>query len=269
MGAFTNYATYKAAFESSQPLQLRGASGYNNVMLADSWSDSSYGTAPTTAVSLNKDSVSVAAPPGLPGTLTKQFWLSGAQTASEGANSQPTFFIVDMLSIQGGLNGTVATAQTTNLPTAALPRYTDGAGVCIGIRVHTSVGSTATTLTCSYTNQAGTSGQTTPAVSFGGANKGQAGIFIVLPLADGDTGVRSVQSVTLAATTGTAGAFGVSLFKPLFMIPGTHGIAGLSNILESWMAGKMIDVHPDACLRYVTKWSYQNGSNCSLRLVEA
>ena len=48
-----------------------------------------------------------------------------------------------------------------------------------------------------------------------------AGESRVIPLAlqDGDTGVQSVQSVTVLATTGTAGNFGIVIAKPILYAP--------------------------------------------------
>jgi hypothetical protein len=117
------------------------------------------------------------------------------------------------------LSGTVTTAQTTNLPTAALTRYTSGVGVMASLEITTAVGTTATTATVSYTNSAGVAGRTSPAVTFGGTNDRQASQVQLVPLQAGDVGVRSVESVTLAASTGTAGAFGVTLFRPLAALP--------------------------------------------------
>lgn len=125
------------------------------------------------------------------------------------------FWIVDRLSHQGGLSGTVTTAQTTNLPTAALTRYTTGEGVCLGAEIYTTIGTTGTTITVSYTNQAGTSGRTTVATAFGATNYREGNRILPLPLQAGDTGVRAVASATVLATTGTAGNFGITLFKPL------------------------------------------------------
>lgn len=127
--------------------------------------------------------------------------------------------LADRLSHQGGLSGTTTGAQATNLPTAALTRYTTGVGVMLGADIHTAVGSTGTTITASYTDQDGTAGNATPLVVFGGTGFSAASRRILLPLADGDTGVRAVASVTLAASTLTAGAFGVTLFYPLISVP--------------------------------------------------
>lgn len=125
--------------------------------------------------------------------------------------------LFDRLSHTGGLSGTVTTAQTTNLPTAALTRYTTGEGVRAAMQIYTTVGPTDFTTSCSYTNQAGTAGRTGQiSRALGTPGSGSLGIFT---LQSGDTGVRSVESVTLSASTGTAGNFGVVLLKPLCVIP--------------------------------------------------
>jgi len=149
------------------------------------------------------------------------------------------------------LSGTVTTAQTTNLPTAALTRFTSGEGVMIGLCIWSNIGGTATTVTVSYTNQAGTPGQISTATQIGGNNIANLnGRIILIPLAAGDTGVRSVESVTLAGTTGTAGNIGVCLFKSLAIMAmndwqGAHAIDAIST---GGFVGALAEVHPDACL---------------------
>jgi hypothetical protein len=126
-------------------------------------------------------------------------------------SSLPLF---DRLVDHAGCVANVATAQTTNLPTAALTRETSGEGVWAFIEVYGAIGSTTTTVTISYTNQDGTAGRTSLPQTIGGAFRTGAQNLIPIPLQDGDTGVRSVQSMTLAATTGTAGNIGIVLAKP-------------------------------------------------------
>lgn len=130
-----------------------------------------------------------------------------------------TLIIADRLSHQGGLDGNSASVQTTNLPTAALTRYTSGVGVLGAIEIYTSIGATPTTFTVSYTNQAGTAGRTSQATDIGGSNFAEALLMLPIPLQQGDTGIRSVESVTLAAGTGTVGAFGITLYWPIALIP--------------------------------------------------
>lgn len=129
------------------------------------------------------------------------------------------WILCDRLSHQGGLSGTDTAAQTTNLPTAALTRYTTGEGVLAALEIYTAVGSTGTTVSVSYTNQSGSTGRTSPLTTFGGTGFNAASRFIVLPLQQGDSGVRAVASVDLVASTATAGNFGVTLFKPLAFLP--------------------------------------------------
>ncbi len=132
--------------------------------------------------------------------------------ATAHANATGSLTLYDRLLHQGNLSGTVTTAQTVG---GSITRNTGGAGNEIWVEIYTQIGATATTITASYTNQAGTSGKTTQAVTFGGTNAREAQRMIRLPLASGDSGVQSVQSVTVLATTGTAGAFGVTIANPI------------------------------------------------------
>ena len=165
-----------------------------------------------------------------------------------GASAAGTLIVYDRLCHQGGLSGTSATEQTTNLPTAALTRYTDGAGVQIWLEIFTQIGTTATTITASYTNQAGTDSRTTQQANWGATGLREAQRLVRLPLASGDTGVRAVASVTAAGTTGTAGNFGVVLAKPLLTIPiPAIGIGAAISLLRE--PGGPIDVG-NACITF-------------------
>lgn len=159
--------------------------------------------------------------------------------------------IADRLSHQGGLSGTTTTPQTTNLPTAALTRYTSGVGVWAGIEIYTSVGGTGTTINMSYTNQAGVSGQTSESTIFGGSGFREAGRIILPGLAQGDTGVRAVASVTVAASTLTSGNFGITLFKPLMMMPieGTGQSLDFNGLIG--LGGQLSEILTDACLFWI------------------
>jgi hypothetical protein len=157
------------------------------------------------------------------------------------------WMICDRLSHQGGLSGTTTTAQTTNLPTAALTRYTDGVGVMAALEIYSAVGSTATTVVCSYTNTDPTSGQLTQPMVFGGTNDLAAGRMILFNLASGDKGVRAVANVDLVASTTTAGNFGVTLFRPLLMMPsGSEPAGAWWNMIGG--GAHIPQVLTDACL---------------------
>ena len=204
-------------------------------------------TTPTTSIALNKDSAEALA--GIPAVSTGSLQLLGARlTASNKAGI--CVILVDILNVSGGLNATLTTAQTTNLPTAALTRYTSGVGVMAGIIVYTQLGTTATTYTVSYTNQAGTSGRTSTASTIGGTSFREVNLLLPIPLAAGDTGIRSIESVTLAGTTGTIGNFGVCLFKPLAMLSmeSFTSVAILDMVSTGGVTGQFAEINSNACL---------------------
>jgi len=160
------------------------------------------------------------------------------------------YIFADRLSHQGGLSGLVTGAQTTNLPTASLTRFTSGEGVMIGLTIYAIVGSVATTITVSYTNSAGVAGRTTQSVAFGATGNREASRILILPLQDGDTGARSVESVSIVASTGTAGNFGVILFKPLIAvaIDSTDSENNAIGFLNGASAGGIPTIPNDACI---------------------
>jgi hypothetical protein len=202
---------------------------------------------PTTSVALNKNSAQSMGP--IPDISTGRLTFLGGRfnTSTFGAGGM---ILVDLLNVSGGLSGTVTTAQTTNLPTAALTRHTTGEGVMAGIVIYSTVGTTATTVTISYTNSAGVSGRTSTPTSFGGSGFREPAILIPIPLQAGDTGIRSIESVTVTATTGTAGNFGVCMFKPLAMISleSATGTMPLDSVSTGCIIGSLAEIDPDACL---------------------
>lgn len=160
-----------------------------------------------------------------------------------------TYLICDRLSHTGGLSGAVATEQTTNLPTATLTRYTDGVGVMCGLSIYTAVGNTIAVASICYTNTTPTSGQVSPQVVFGGTGNKEANRIITIPYLDQDQGITSVQSVTLSLSTATAGAFGVTLFKPLYMVCVSE-VSGIANVgfMSGSTGGGIPEITDDACL---------------------
>lgn len=202
---------------------------------------------PTASVALDRTSAHSIAP--IPAVGSGRLSILGARLNPSGIGGQ-ALILVDMFNVSGGLNATLTTAQTTNLPTAALTRFTSGEGVMAGLCVWSVIGTTTTTATVSYTNQAGTPGQISTATIIGGPIWREAGRIIPIPLAAGDTGVRSVESVTLAGNTGGAGDFGVCLFKPLamFAMNDFQGAHVFDAISTGGFIGALAEVHPDACL---------------------
>jgi hypothetical protein len=175
----------------------------------------------------------------------RQQWLLGVTATALNAG---TLYIYDRLGHRGGLSGTSTSAQTVNLSAA---RYTDtaSAGNIIAVEIFTQIGGTSTTITASYTNQDGTDGRTTAATLFGATGFREAQRLIFLPLASGDTGVQSVQSITLAATTGTAGDFGVVLMRPILSVPLSTAGVGTARDLISGIPS-VTEIKSGACLAF-------------------
>lgn len=252
--AFADYAAYKAALESSSAFQgvlpkiANSAIAAGAARVMDGFTGTvPAGTTPTTAAVPSR---TITGAFGQQNGSSGRLVVCGGDVAISATASTTAGMVIiaDRLSHQGGLSGTVTTAQTTNLPTAALTRYTSGEGVMAALTIYTQIGTTATTVTASYTNQSGTAGQITAAVQLGGSGYREVQRMILLPLAAGDTGVRSVESVTVLATTGTAGNFGVTLFKPIAAFPFSTNAQSVQSYVGGGLLGGLEEIIDDACL---------------------
>lgn len=130
---------------------------------------------------------------------------------AQGTVVQP-LVLHDVLWVNSGIVVTTTTAQTiTSVAWPARDRdgSTNGAAVQVGILVTTATTNAAviTNTTLSYTNQDGTAGRTATMSSFPAT--AVAGTIVWFQLQAGDSGVRSIQSVTLG-TSYAGGA--ISLF---------------------------------------------------------
>ena len=223
---------------------------------------------PTTSVALDKTSANAIGP--IPNATSGKLQIIGGRFNTSG-QAGATVVPIDLLNVSGGLSGTVTTEQTTNLPTAALTRHTGGDGVFIGIVLYSTIGTTATTISVRYTNQAGTPNRTSTVTAFGATGFREVGRLIQIPLEAGDTGARSVEGVTVTATTGTAGNFGVCLFKPLmgFSLDSTTGTVPLDAVSTGGMIGSMAEFDDDACLTFMAFTPITQAINGALLLAEA
>lgn len=136
------------------------------------------------------------------------------------SNSATTIEIHDRLMHMGGLSGAVATAQTVNLDVDANlaslnlsarkgdANYSD---IQWWLEWYTDTGSTAVNVTVNVTYNDGSSGNLTAAAL--GTNR-RASYMLplnnLIPAADSGKYIRDVNNLTLSATTGTAGNFGVT-----------------------------------------------------------
>jgi hypothetical protein len=161
--------------------------------------------------------------------------------------------LIDRLCHSGGLNATSVAAQTTNLPTADLPRYTDSIGVMAGIFVLTQIGTTATTVTVSYVNNFDVSATSQP-IQIGATGFREAGRLFIIPFQNGELGIKKVLSVTLALSTGTAGDIGVVLFKPLcsFLNTANQSRQNPCTLINGNMVGGMAKALQGAHLSFIT-----------------
>ncbi|MDQ1446806.1 MAG: hypothetical protein QOI20_3270 [Acidimicrobiaceae bacterium] len=199
----------------------------------------SHGNVPTTAAACDNTTSGgfmQTAPGG-----GRQKWLDSVVAC---CSNNSSVMIYDRLLHCGGLSGLLTIAQTVG---GAITRYTGGVGNAIFVEINTAIGTTATTATVSYTNQAGTAGRTSPAFPIGGTNLREQGRAIPVPLQSGDSGVRSVESITLAGSTLTAGDFGVIIARPLMMLGLQSGAVGTTR---TSLDGPIPDVST-ACLAFM------------------
>ena len=142
----------------------------------------------------------------------------GAYLEAVFSNSAMTLEVHDRLMHMGGLNGTLTTAQTVGIDLNGVTadnmvarigdsNYSD---VQWWLEWYTATGSTAVTATVSVTYNNGTTGTLSASL----AATRPAGFMLplngLIPSAAAGKFIRAVTSVTLSATTGTAGSFGVT-----------------------------------------------------------
>lgn len=145
----------------------------------------------------------------------------------------------DRLWHNGGYTITSTAAQNitsptwpSRCPTSGLDDTpaTTGLGVQLSVEVSAATGAGTPTLTVSYTNDQGTSGKTATNVINTVASSA-IGATYDIGWAAGDTGVRSVQSLTLSATW-TSGTINMSAWRHLAFLPtGPRG-----NAID-WLTG--------------------------------
>ena len=137
--------------------------------------------------------------------------------SANGVTTQQVFELYDRLWQNSGIVVTTLTAQAITpvaLPSRDVNGLTEGSGVQAWLEVYTATTNAGaiTNTTISYTNQAGTAGRTGTLPSFPAT--AVVGTVARFNLQAGDTGVRSIQSITLG-TSYVAGAIGLVLTKSL------------------------------------------------------
>ena len=148
----------------------------------------------------------------------------GAYLEIATSNFSTTVELHDRLASMGGLNGTLTTAQSVNLDLSTL-LSTDKINVRKGdnnysdvqwwLEWYTATGATAVTATIAVTYNDGTTGNLS-ALSLASSRPASHMIPInsLIPSAQSGKFIRGIVSVTLSATSGTAGNFGVTATRP-------------------------------------------------------
>ena len=126
-----------------------------------------------------------------------------------------TWILYDRLGHMGGLSGTVTTAQTANvdLVTASGNGRCSAVGADVDwfIEIYTDLGSTAVNATVAYNDQVD-GAQTAAAIALAATPRASR-LYQIIPVAG--TSIKKVNTVTLSASTLTAGSFGVTARKRL------------------------------------------------------
>ncbi len=160
------------------------------------------------------------------------------------SNSATVLEIHDRLMHMGGLNGTLTTAQTANVDVHANIASnnldarigsSDYGDIQWWLEWYTDTGGTAVTATVNVTYNDASSANLT-AISLAATRRATLMIPLngSIPAADSGKYIRDVNTVTLSATTGSAGSFGVTatryraaLYKPVANARFTADWAGL------------------------------------------
>lgn len=173
----------------------------------------------------------------------RELWCTGAAMSCTQAG---VLMIYDRLAHDGGFSATTTSAQAVSFTPPS--RYSDGKGNMMFLEIGTIIGTTATTVTCEYTDQDNNTAITSQAVAFGGTGLREVGRLIPMTLAAGDTGVRNITNVDLAASTLTAGDFAAVLAHPLMFIPTGIGSGTIRDLVSALPS--IVEIETDACIAF-------------------
>lgn len=242
--ALATYDEYVTAMaQRRQDLRYSKASLANMAAgnLCSLWRATGYPAQPSTpgAAAATTDSTSGAAAFVNPGG-GRTMYLGLAEATMSLAQSLRIF---DRTIQMGGLSGTSVASQAVNTP--ALPRgQANGSDTRWFVECYTDLGATPQTLTVTYTDQDGNGAQTTtvaiPATL-------RAGTLLEILPGTGDTSIRSVESVQLGGSTGTAGNFGITAGREKVGARLSSYVAGIAAAKNGLDMGLPV-VASDECL---------------------
>jgi hypothetical protein len=182
-----------------------------------------YGTGELVPTNSTNGAIPFTSPGG-----SREKWLIGVNAM---CNAAGVFVLYDMLYQRAGLSCTSAADQTVMGTTPANPitRNTGGVGNFIAYELENGNTGTQTTITATYTDDAGNNGAVTPTTLIGGTGFNLAQRIQIMPLAAGDKGVRAIEKVKLTAALGS-GTFSVVIGRPLVYLP--VSVAGVSVVRD-------------------------------------
>ena len=177
----------------------------------------------------------------------------GAYLEAATGNAAMTVEIHDRLAHMGGLVGNLASAQTVNLDLNSLSadnlverkgdsNYSD---VQWWLEWYTATGATAVTATVAVTYNDGTTGTLTASLAATRPASFMLPLNGLIPAAGAGKYIRGITSVTLSATTGTAGSFGVTATRPRMTLG--CPIANFKTIAD-WAALGLPEIYNGSCL---------------------
>lgn len=170
-----------------------------------------------------------------------------------------TIMLYDRLVQVSGIN--LAGTATVNVGSTALPRYsgTASAGVQVWAEVTTVTAGAAPTIAMnSYTDQDGNTGAAGGTVTFPATATNVDSFIGPLPLASGDTGVRSVETVRVLSNC-TSGTANIVLLRPIATIPVLLGLSGERSFLSQLPTlPRLYDGHTLALAQFTTATTATN-----------
>lgn len=179
--------------------------------------------------------------------------------------------IHDRLAHMGGLSAAILTTQTVGVDLNALggtsniaqrKGRSDYGSVQWWLECYTNTGSTAAVVTVNYTNHLGVAATTTVSIPV----NWRAGVMIPVVPVPGDN-IRSIESVTLATSTGTAGLFGITatIQRTEISTPAIN-----IGVLYDWTQTGLPPIYDNSCLFFIGNATTTNvgALNGALTLVQ-
>lgn len=162
------------------------------------------------------------------------------------SNASTDLYVCDRMLHIGGLSGTVVTAQAVNLDASDVNLNSrrgdsDYSDVQWWIEWYTATGATGVNFTVAVTYVDNSTANIVVAVP---ASTAASRLIPIYPPSAGKF-IKSIQSVTLSATTGTAGNFGITANRVLCNF--ASGLANSSVVYDWQMLGLPL-IANDACL---------------------